>query len=82
MSRPRSQNCSERPNMRGADIVLYGHTHMPSIEEANGILFINPGSMKTCMESQTMAILHIEKGEAKAEICYVNPLPDPMLSST
>ncbi len=52
----------------GADIVLYGHTHIPSIEEINGILFINPGSMKMCMKNPTLGILHIEGGVARAEI--------------
>lgn len=28
------------------DIVLYGHSHIPSIHEENGILFINPGHLK------------------------------------
>lgn len=28
----------------GANLVFYGHTHLPKIEEYNGITFINPGS--------------------------------------
>ena len=31
---------------RGADIVLYGHTHRAQIDEYNGVLLINPGSLK------------------------------------
>ena len=27
------------------DVVLYGHTHIPKIEEYDGITFINPGCM-------------------------------------
>lgn len=30
---------------RGADIVLYGHTHRPVIERENGLIVINPGSL-------------------------------------
>ncbi|HKL94293.1 MAG TPA: YfcE family phosphodiesterase, partial [Clostridia bacterium] len=30
-----------------ADCVLYGHTHIASIEKEEGILFINPGSIST-----------------------------------
>ena len=30
---------------RGADIVMYGHTHRPVIERDNGLLVINPGSL-------------------------------------
>lgn len=29
---------------RGADIVLYGHSHMPKIHHHNGTLLFNPGS--------------------------------------
>ncbi|MDD4690675.1 MAG: metallophosphoesterase [Eubacterium aggregans] len=29
----------------GADIVLYGHTHMPLVEKEEGILFMNPGAL-------------------------------------
>lgn len=29
----------------GADIVLFGHTHMRFLEEYNGITFLNPGSI-------------------------------------
>ncbi len=29
---------------RGADIALYGHTHIPTVEEKQGIWVINPGS--------------------------------------
>ncbi len=28
------------------DIVLYGHTHIPSIREKQGILWVNPGHLK------------------------------------
>ena len=31
---------------RGADIVLYGHTHCPSLEYENGMIFMNPGSIR------------------------------------
>lgn len=30
---------------RGADIVMYGHTHKPSIKEKDGIIILNPGSL-------------------------------------
>jgi putative phosphoesterase len=29
---------------RGADVVLYGHSHMPKILHQNGVLLFNPGS--------------------------------------
>jgi hypothetical protein len=29
------------------DVVLYGHTHIPAVDEKQGILYINPGHLKT-----------------------------------
>lgn len=28
------------------DVVLYGHTHIPSIQEEHGVLWVNPGHLK------------------------------------
>jgi len=28
------------------DVVLYGHTHVPSIQEKQGVLWVNPGHLK------------------------------------
>lgn len=30
---------------RGANIVMFGHTHIPHVEEVNGMLVMNPGSI-------------------------------------
>ncbi len=30
---------------RGVDVVLYGHTHRPVIEEEDGLIAVNPGSL-------------------------------------
>jgi len=32
------------PAAAGISVVVHGHSHRPSIEEKNGVLFINPGS--------------------------------------
>lgn len=32
------------PHAAQVDVVVYGHSHKPSIEERNGVLYINPGS--------------------------------------
>lgn len=55
-----------------ADIVLYGHTHIPFINDLNGILFINPGTFTS--PEPTFAILHIDGHAAHAEIVDVNML--------
>jgi putative phosphoesterase len=32
------------PAAAGIDVVVYGHTHRPRVEERDGVLFVNPGS--------------------------------------
>ena len=34
------------PEGAPADIVLYGHTHIPSIQEKQGVLWVNPGHLR------------------------------------
>ena len=55
----------------GIDIVLYGHTHIPLIEEINGILFMNPGTLKIAANRRTLGILSIEGNSVGAEIIDV-----------
>jgi putative phosphoesterase len=52
----------------GADVVLYGHTHIPGILNVNGKLFINPGSLKDSSSLQSFAVLCIENEKITAEI--------------
>ena len=35
----------EEARARGVDVVMYGHTHRPSIEYKDGIVALNPGSI-------------------------------------
>ncbi len=35
----------EEAKKRGFDIVMYGHTHRPVIDESDGIIVLNPGSL-------------------------------------
>ena len=50
----------------GADILLFGHTHIPMCEEIGGILVINPGAAGR--GAKTYAVLSIEHGAASCEI--------------
>ena len=43
-----------KDRFKGVDAVLYGHTHIASIKETNGILMINPGSLTRPMVEQGM----------------------------
>jgi putative phosphoesterase len=40
---PENVDSKENPQI---DIVLYGHTHIPHIQEKNGVLWVNPGHLK------------------------------------
>ena len=46
----------------GADIILYGHTHIAYLEQADDKIVMNPGSM------HTYGIIEIEDGKAEARI--------------
>lgn len=39
-------NITYRAEELGADIVMYGHTHVPCLKEINGITILNPGSLE------------------------------------
>jgi putative phosphoesterase len=49
----------------GVNVVLFGHTHEKLILEKDGILFINPGSVRDCL---TYAYLVISNKKAYAKI--------------
>ena len=38
-------NLRETAEECGADVAIYGHTHMPALDEQNDILLLNPGSV-------------------------------------
>ena len=56
---------------RGADIALFGHTHVPYLEEQDGILVANPGSISLPRQADhypTYLLLYIgEDGSVRAE---------------
>ena len=54
----------EEARIRGAQIVLFGHTHRPFIEECSGITLMNPGSLTYPRQSgrkPSYLILNIRK---------------------
>lgn len=53
-----------------ADIAMFGHTHIPYLENEGGILIINPGSISLPRSSlgRTFAFLIIESGTITASI--------------
>lgn len=53
-------------------IALYGHTHIPSIQERDNILFVNPGCLRKAADCQTIALLSIANGAVSADIVPVS----------
>lgn len=51
----------------GASIVLYGHTHLPRVESSEGILLVNPGTLKEGVPG-SYAIVTLDGATASAEI--------------
>ena len=56
-----------------ARIVLYGHTHVGSVELLDGILFINPGCLSYKWSKTSYAILSLDSGVASARIFPIMP---------
>ncbi len=58
------------PEAAGFQVVVYGHSHKPSIETRNGVLYLNPGSAGPRRFSLpvTVARLTIQRAEINAEL--------------
>lgn len=53
-----------------ARVIVFGHSHIPWLEDDDGILLLNPGSPtdRRRQPEHTFALLRVERGEARAEI--------------
>ena len=58
---------------KNARIVLYGHTHIGSVEVLDGILFINPGCLSYKCPRTSYAILTLDSRMAAARIFPIMP---------
>ena len=58
----------------GADIVLFGHSHIPIIEEYDGIVLMNPGSISHGMGTLNKTLGYIDLIDDKAPIMYIKEL--------
>jgi putative phosphoesterase len=49
----------------GCDVYVFGHTHIPHLEESRGLWIINPGSASNAREGnpETVAIVEVSGGE-------------------
>jgi putative phosphoesterase len=55
----------------GADIVIYGHSHVPGITSESGILFLNPGSPAVPRGRSTPAFALVDIQENRGGIAPV-----------
>ena len=62
-----------RRRFPGARVVVFGHSHIPFLEDESGLLLLNPGSPtdKRRQPQHTFALLHAEGGEVRAEIVFL-----------
>ena len=58
----------------GADIVLFGHSHLPIIEECDGLTLMNPGSISHGMGRIDKTLGYIDLINNKAPIMYIKEL--------
>lgn len=58
----------------GADIVLFGHSHLAMIEDTDGILMMNPGSVYSGYGGSGRTIGFIELEENKKPYAYIKKL--------
>jgi hypothetical protein len=52
------------------DVVVHGHTHVPFVEDVDGVLLVNPGPARRPMkdQSRTVAILTIDGDRIETDI--------------
>ena len=64
------QDLDLKPEAAGFDVVISGHSHVPKLEEKNGVLYFNPGSAgpRRFKLPVTAGKLYLENGKVRAEI--------------
>lgn len=67
------------PAAAGVSVVVFGHSHQPSIEDRRGVLFLNPGAAgpRRFRLRVTVARLTLDGGRASAEIVEIVPPGGP-----
>lgn len=62
---------------KGVDIVMYGHTHRPYLEEAPGLTVLNPGSLSLPRQqgrAPSYIVMELDQtGNAHYDIRYLEP---------
>ncbi len=70
-----NETLKEEACSRGADIVMYGHTHKPVVDIGAGLIAVNPGSLtypRQAGRRPSYILMELdEKGEAHFSIHYL-----------
>lgn len=70
-----NESLKEEAAARGADIVIYGHTHRPLVDIEDKIIAVNPGSLAyPRQEGKRPSYVMMEldnEGKAHFDICYL-----------
>ncbi|MFA5537386.1 MAG: metallophosphoesterase [Bacillota bacterium] len=63
-------NLLERAKKMGVRVAIFGHTHVPVLEERDGVLLFNPGSVATPRggSKPSFGLLKIYQGKVHGEI--------------
>jgi uncharacterized protein len=66
----RGRRARMRRRFPDARVVVFGHSHIPLLEDEDGLMLLNPGSPtdRRRQPRHTFALLRVEGGEARAEI--------------
>ena len=66
----RGRRARMRRRFPDARVVVFGHSHIPLLEDENGLMLLNPGSPtdRRRQPRHTFALLRGEEGEVRAEI--------------
>jgi putative phosphoesterase len=64
-----------KPEAAGVSLVIYGHSHNPSIDQRNKVLYLNPGSAgpRRFSKPVTVALVNIKAGRPHAGIIDLQP---------
>jgi putative phosphoesterase len=68
---------AEHATWIGAEVVLFGHTHMPLVHNHGRMLFVNPGALQKGNPSPTFALVTLNHGTATARIISLPAAPAP-----
>jgi len=65
------------PGAAGIDVVVYGHSHQPMVEDREGVLFLNPGSAGPRRFDLPVTIARVSIGDGTLEAGILSLAVEP-----